>query len=128
MKTGLILIVLCLLFVVTAYAAPTTISFQNISAAGQTNFAATCNIVGVYDNVDLVNNTTDRINLTSLRTVSLTKGGLANYSTSLHPNNRSFRVTCVKTTTGDNYQQVKMYFDRVTTFWMHAVNGVFKFN
>lgn len=128
MKTfiALVLVVTVALLSAPAFAAPTTLSFQNLSAAGQTNYAATCSVVGVLDNTDRINDNTERIYLPSLRTLSLTKGGLGNYSTALNTRSQNFRVTCVKAGTGDNYQ-IKMYFDRVTAYWMNVINGIFKF-
>jgi hypothetical protein len=111
----------------SAFAAPSKISFQNISGAGKTNDPATCSIVGVLDSSDKINDNAERINLPSLRTFALTKGGMANYSTSLNsPRGNQFKIACVKTSTGENLQ-LKMYFDSVSSRWFPVTSGLFRF-
>lgn len=125
--TCIVLMFSMVLLAAAALAAPSTISFQNNSTAGETNHAVTCSIVGINDKPDKVNDTYGRINLSSLRTYALTKGGLANYSASLHTKGTEFRATCVKTATGETYQNVKVYFDRVSGKWIPIPNGQIKF-
>jgi len=122
----LLVLALSIWFVSAAFAAPSTLSMQNYSAAGQTNYAASCAVVGVLDKSDKINDNDERINLASLRTFSLTKGGLANYSTSLHTKGSQFKIVCVRATTGaDN--PVKLFFDRVSAYWVSVTSGIFRF-
>lgn len=119
---SLLLVLLCS---GVALAAPTTLTLKNMSSAGQTNYAATCSVVGVLDNTDRINDNNERINTASLRTVSLTKGGMANYSTVLNTKGNQFRVACVRSDGTD--QVVKMFFDNIATFWMPIFKGIYRF-
>lgn len=108
-----------------AFAAPSKITFANPSSAGQTNYAATCSIVGILDNSNLLADNNERINTASLRTYALSKGGQANYSTALNTKGSQFRIACIK---ADGTEQVvKMFFDNISAYWMPVFKGIFKF-
>jgi hypothetical protein len=127
MKT-LMLTILALIITATGALAtpPTKISFQNMSAAGQTNYPVTCSIVGILDNKDQINDNNERLNTASLRTYALTKGGLANYSTSLTNRGSQFKIACVRSGDG-TASTLKMYFNSLSSYWFPVSSGIYRF-
>jgi hypothetical protein len=122
----LLLLSVVILFAASAFAAPTKLSFQNLSAAGQTNYPVTCSVVGILDKTDIINDNAERLNLTSLRSISLSKGGLGNYSTALTTKGSNFKIACVRTNDG-TATTLKMYFDSMSGYWFPVSAGIYRF-